>query len=63
MSYLDCVLPYCFKMCNVAFVLLCAASDWTMYPFATQNRQDFENLMSVYLDATFRPLLRENDFR
>lgn len=33
-----------------------------MYPFATTNEQDFYNLMSVYLDATLRPLLRENDF-
>ncbi|MCP3952357.1 MAG: peptidase M16, partial [Desulfobacterales bacterium] len=27
------------------------ASDWTMYPFATQNRKDFYNLLDVYLDA------------
>lgn len=33
------------------------ASDWTMYPFATQNRKDFYNLMDVYLDATFHPNL------
>jgi len=31
------------------------ASDWTMYPFATQNRKDFFNLMDVYLDAAFSP--------
>ena len=31
------------------------ASDWTMYPFSTQNRKDFYNLMDVYLDATFFP--------
>ena len=36
--------------------------DWTMYPFATTNRQDFKNLMSVYLDATLRPLLKKTDF-
>ena len=29
------------------------ASDWTMYPFSTQNRKDFFNLMDVYLDAAF----------
>ena len=39
------------------------ASDWTMYPFSTQNQQDYENLMSVYLDAAFRPRLSELDFR
>src|SRR5581483_1003766 len=26
-------------------------SDATAYPFATQNRRDFDNLLSVYLDA------------
>jgi hypothetical protein len=38
------------------------ASDWTMYPFSTQNYQDYQNLMSVYLDAVFYPLLRHLDF-
>lgn len=38
------------------------SSDHTSYPFATTNRQDFRNLLSVYLDATFHPLLKENDF-
>ncbi|KAF2003427.1 presequence protease-like protein [Amniculicola lignicola CBS 123094] len=38
------------------------SSDHTTYPFATTNAQDFKNLMSVYLDATLRPLLQENDF-
>lgn len=34
-----------------------------MYPFATTNPKDFKNLLSVYLDATLRPLLAENDFK
>ncbi|KAG8533127.1 uncharacterized protein KY384_001910 [Bacidia gigantensis] len=38
------------------------SSDHTSYPFATTNRQDFKNLLSVYLDATLHPLLKENDF-
>ena len=38
------------------------SSDHTSYPFATTNQQDFKNLLSVYLDATFHPLLKENDF-
>lgn len=38
------------------------ASDHTFYPFATTNAQDFKNLMSVYLDATLHPLLKETDF-
>jgi hypothetical protein len=38
-------------------------SDATYYPFSTQNAQDFRNLLSVYLDAAFFPLLEEPDFR
>ncbi|KAK5860414.1 hypothetical protein PBY51_021893 [Eleginops maclovinus] len=38
------------------------ASDYTMYPFSTQNGKDFQNLLSVYLDAVFFPCLREQDF-
>lgn len=39
------------------------SSDHTTYPFATTNSQDFQNLLSVYLDATLHPLLKEEDFR
>ena len=39
------------------------SSDHTSYPFATTNPQDFQNLLSVYLDATLSPLLKENDFK
>ena len=39
------------------------SSDWTMYPFSTQNEQDFQNLLQVYLDAAFFPNLNELDFR
>ncbi|KAL8826224.1 MAG: hypothetical protein Q9191_003935 [Dirinaria sp. TL-2023a] len=38
------------------------SSDHTAYPFATTNEKDFKNLLSVYLDATLRPLLNESDF-
>lgn len=38
------------------------SSDHTSYPFATTNRQDFKNLLSVYLDATLHPLLKHSDF-
>ncbi|TCO75777.1 hypothetical protein EV699_1405 [Plasticicumulans lactativorans] len=38
------------------------ASDWTAYPFASQNRKDFDNLLAVYLDAAFFPLLDARDF-
>ena len=39
------------------------ASDWTMYPFSTQNKKDFFNLMDVYLDAAFFPKLDELSFK
>jgi Zn-dependent M16 (insulinase) family peptidase len=39
------------------------ASDWTMYPFSTQNKKDFHNLMNVYLDAAFFPKLDELSFK
>ncbi len=39
------------------------SSDWTMYLFSTQNRKDYYNLMEVYLDAAFFPLLEELSFR
>jgi Zn-dependent M16 (insulinase) family peptidase len=38
------------------------SSDWTAYPFASQNRKDFNNLLQVYLDAAFFPRLDELDF-
>ena len=38
------------------------SSDWTAYPFASQNRTDFENLLQVYLDAVFFPRLEALDF-
>ncbi len=38
------------------------ASDWTAYPFASKNRKDFDNLLSVYLDAVFFSKLDPLDF-
>ncbi len=38
------------------------SSDWTAYPFATQNRKDYFNLLDVYLDAVFFSRLDELDF-
>ena len=38
------------------------SSDWTAYPFASRNRKDFDNLLRVYLDAVFFPILNELDF-
>lgn len=38
------------------------SSDWTAYPFASQNTKDFNNLLDVYLDAVFFSRLDELDF-
>lgn len=38
------------------------SSDWTAYPFASQNRKDFNNLLQVYLDAVFFSRLDPLDF-
>uniref|UniRef100_A0A287BLP3 Presequence protease, mitochondrial n=1 Tax=Sus scrofa TaxID=9823 RepID=A0A287BLP3_PIG len=54
-----------FKMLNrslCTFMNAFTASDYTLYPFSTQNPKDFQNLLSVYLDAAFFPCLRELDF-
>ncbi len=37
--------------------------DKTCYPVASANLQDFRNLVDVYLDAVFFPLISENVFR
>ena len=37
-------------------------SDYTAYPFASQNRKDYFNLMQVYLDAVFFSRLDPLDF-
>ncbi|MDY4696512.1 MAG: insulinase family protein [Selenomonas montiformis] len=34
--------------------------DKTMYPVASRNDKDFQNLMDVYLDAVFYPAMRDN---
>ena len=34
--------------------------DMTVFPVAGTNEKDFDNLMDVYLDAVFNPLLTEN---
>jgi len=38
------------------------SSDWTAYPFASQNRKDYFNLLDVYLDAVFFSRIDELDF-
>lgn len=38
------------------------SSLYTSYPAASQNEEDFRNLISVYLDATLHPLLTRETF-
>ncbi|MDO4250712.1 MAG: insulinase family protein [Moraxella sp.] len=44
------------------FMNAMTASDWTVYPFASQNKKDYFNLMQVYLDAVFFPNIHPLDF-
>lgn len=44
------------------FMNAMTAADWTAYPFATQNKNDYFNLLSVYLDAAFFPNIHPLDF-
>jgi Zn-dependent M16 (insulinase) family peptidase len=37
--------------------------DRTIYPCSSMNRRDFHNLMRVYCDAVFFPILSEDHFR
>jgi len=46
-----------------SFMNAFTSSDWTAYPFASQNKKDFNNLLDVYLDAVFFSRLHELDFR
>ncbi|CAO3677852.1 unnamed protein product [Umbelopsis ramanniana] len=55
-----------FKMLNrslATFMNAFTASDYTIYPFASANEVDFNNLRSVYMDAAFFPHLRKLDFK
>lgn len=54
-----------FKMLNrslATFMNAMTASDFTFYPFSTQNFSDYQNLQKIYCDAVFRPNLRLFDF-
>ncbi len=44
------------------FMNALTSSDWTAYPFASRNRKDFDNLLSVYLDSVFFSNLDPLDF-
>jgi len=42
------------------FLNAMTSSDWTMYPVASMNDKDYFNLMHVYLDAVFNPLIYDD---
>jgi presequence protease len=44
------------------FMNALTGSDFTCYPASSLNKKDFYNLLEVYLDAVFHPLLLENSF-
>ena len=44
------------------FMNALTGQDFTCYPAASQVEQDFYNLLEVYLDAVFRPLLKRESF-
>jgi Zn-dependent M16 (insulinase) family peptidase len=45
------------------FMNALTSSDSTTYPFSTRNPKDYMNLLLVYLDAAFFPLLEEDSFK
>jgi len=45
------------------FMNALTSSDATTYPFSTRNAKDYVNLLLVYLDAVFFPLLDEDSFK
>ena len=42
------------------FLNAMTSSDWTAYPVASMNDKDYFNLMHVYLDAVFNPLIYQD---
>lgn len=42
------------------FLNAMTSSDSTIYPVASRNDKDFSNLMHVYLDAVFKPLIHRD---
>ncbi len=40
------------------FINAMTSSDYTLYPVASQNSKDFQNLMDVYMDAVLHPVMK-----
>ena len=45
------------------FINASTSDDATTFLYSTRNQKDYFNLLSVYLDASFFPLLRELSFK
>lgn len=50
------------KRSLATFMNAFTGQEYTCYPAASQNRDDFYNLLSVYADAVFHPLLKPSCF-
>jgi presequence protease len=50
------------KSSMATFINAMTGSDYTVYPVASNVKQDFYNLAEVYWDAVFHPLLTEQTF-
>ena len=48
------------KTSLATFLNAFTSSDWTMYPFASANNKDFDNILGIYTDAVFNPLVIED---
>nr|MBM1004085.1 insulinase family protein [Desulfofustis sp. PB-SRB1] len=46
----------------MTFLNAMTGADITYYPFATKNRKEYFNLMDVYCDVVFNPLLTRQTF-
>ncbi|MBM9536691.1 insulinase family protein [Desulfobulbus alkaliphilus] len=46
----------------MTFLNAMTGSDTTWYPFATRNLKEYFNIMDVYCDVTFHPLLLQSTF-
>jgi presequence protease len=51
------------KMSMATFINAMTSNDCTVYPVASNVKQDLFNLAEVYFDATFCPLLTEETFK
>lgn len=39
-----------------------SSNEWTAFPFSTTNENDFNNILNVYFDAIFNPLINNETF-